>query len=38
MTISVEAGVVRRDFGSESFGYGDEPVGLASLRYGMTDS
>jgi outer membrane usher protein len=34
---SLEAGVVRRDFGIESFGYDDEPVGLLSLRYGMTD-
>ncbi len=34
---SLEAGVVRRDFGSESFGYDDSPVGLASLRYGITD-
>ena len=35
---SVDVGVVRRDFGSESFGYDDEPVGLASLRYGLSDS
>ncbi len=34
---SVEGGVVRRDYGTESFGYGDEPVGLASLRYGLTN-
>ncbi len=34
---SAEAGVVRRDFGSESFGYGDEPVVSASFRYGLTE-
>ncbi|MBC8036396.1 MAG: fimbrial biogenesis outer membrane usher protein, partial [Rhizobiales bacterium] len=34
---SIEAGVVRRDFGNESFGYDDSPVGLASLRYGIND-
>jgi len=34
---SLEAGVVRRDFGTESFGYDDSPVGLASLRYGIND-
>ena len=34
---SVDAGVMRRDFGVDSFGYGDEPVALASLRYGVTD-
>lgn len=35
---SVEAGVVRRGFGTESFGYADEPVGFASLRYGLTNN
>jgi outer membrane usher protein len=34
---SADAGVVRRDFGRESFGYADEPVGLASFRYGLAD-
>ena len=34
---SVEAGVVRRGFGSDSFGYADEPVALGSLRYGISD-
>lgn len=34
---SLEAGVVRRDFGNESFGYDDSPVGIASLRYGISD-
>jgi len=34
---SLEAGVVRRDFASESFGYDDSPVGIASLRYGISD-
>lgn len=34
---SLEAGVVRRDFGVEPFGYDTAPVALASLRYGLTD-
>jgi outer membrane usher protein len=34
---SLEAGVVRRDFGTGSFGYDDAPVALASLRYGIAD-
>ena len=34
---SAEAGVVRRDYGSESFGYDDEPVFLGSARYGISD-
>ncbi len=34
---SIEAGVVRRDFGAESFGYDDAPVALGSLRYGISD-
>ncbi len=34
---SLEAGVVRRDFGVESFGYDTAPAALASLRYGLTD-
>ena len=34
---SLEAGVVRRDFGSESFGYDNSPVAIASLRYGISD-
>ena len=35
---SADVGVVRRDYGSESFGYDDEPVGLASVRYGISDA
>ena len=34
---SLEAGVARRDFGSESFGYDSAPAALASLRYGISD-
>ncbi len=34
---SVDTGVMRRDFGVDSFGYGDEPVALGSVRYGVTD-
>lgn len=34
---SIDAGVLRSDFGTESFGYGDQPVGVASLRYGILD-
>jgi len=34
---SAEGGVVRRDYGTESFGYADEPVILGSLRYGISD-
>jgi outer membrane usher protein len=34
---SIEAGLARRDFATESFGYDDSPVGVASLRYGITD-
>jgi outer membrane usher protein len=35
--VSLEAGVLRRDFGSESFGYADEPVAIGSFRYGIAD-
>ncbi len=34
---SLEAGVVRRDFGTDPLGYDDAPVALASLRYGIND-
>lgn len=34
---SLDLGVARRDYGTESFTYGDEPLALASLRYGLTD-
>ena len=34
---SVEGGAVRLDYSSESFGYGDEPVMLGSMRYGISD-
>ena len=34
---SVDFGVVRRGYGTDSFGYDNEPVGLGSLRYGITD-
>lgn len=35
---SVDVGLARLDFGSDSFGYADQPVGLASLRYGLSNS
>jgi len=35
---SVDVGVVRRDFGSDTFGYDNELVGLGSLSYGLTDA
>jgi outer membrane usher protein len=35
---SADMGVVRRNFGSDSFGYDDELVGLGSLRYGLNDA
>ena len=34
---SVDVGVVRRNYGLESFDYGHEPVGTGSLRYGVSD-
>ncbi len=34
---SVDGGVMRRDYGVDNFGYEENPVGLASLRYGLTD-
>jgi outer membrane usher protein len=34
---SIESGVVRRNYGTDSFGYDDQPVGIASFRYGLTD-
>lgn len=34
---SAELGVLRRDYGLESFGYGGEPVASGSLRYGASD-
>lgn len=34
---SIDVGFLRSDFGVESFGYGDEPVAMASLRYGVLD-
>lgn len=34
---SADAGVARRHYGERSFDYGDDPLGLASLRYGLTD-
>jgi len=34
---SLDLGVARRDYGTESFAYGAEPLALASLRYGVTD-
>ena len=34
---SLEAGVVRLGFGTDSLGYEETPVSLASLRYGITD-
>jgi outer membrane usher protein len=33
---SAEAGVLRRDFGSRSFGYASQPVASASGRYGLS--
>jgi outer membrane usher protein len=35
---SADMGVVRRNFGTDSFGYDDELVGLASMRYGLNDA
>ncbi|MGH6820455.1 MAG: fimbria/pilus outer membrane usher protein, partial [Methylocella sp.] len=34
---SIDLGVARRDYGVESFSYDEQPLGLASLRYGITD-
>ncbi len=34
---SVDAGVARRGFGTDSFGYDDDPLALAGLRYGLSD-
>ncbi len=34
---SAQAGVVRRDYGMESFGYADQPVFVGSMRYGISD-
>jgi outer membrane usher protein len=34
---SAEAGFAREGYGSESFGYGQEPLASASLRYGLAD-
>lgn len=33
---SVEAGMVRRDYGIRSFSYADEPMGSATVRHGVT--
>lgn len=33
---SAEAGVLRRDFGSSSFGYASQPVASGSARYGLS--
>lgn len=35
---SLELGVMRRDFGSRSFGYDSAPVASASGRYGVSDA
>ena len=35
---SVEAGVLRRDYGQRSWGYAGEPVASGSLRYGVSDN
>lgn len=35
---SVEAGVVRRDYGTDSFGYDTDPALVGSFRYGVTNS
>ena len=34
---SLDMGVVRRNFGTDSFGYDDQPVALGSLRYGLSN-
>ena len=34
---SVEGGVARLDYGTESFGYADAPLVIGSLRYGISD-
>jgi outer membrane usher protein len=34
---SIDAGVARLGFGTDSFDYDDQPVALASLRYGLSD-
>ncbi len=35
---SADVGVVRRSYGTESFGYDDQPVGLGSVRYGLSNA
>lgn len=35
---SVEAGVLRRDYGQRSWGYANDPVASASGRYGVSDN
>ncbi len=35
---SLEVGSVRRGYGTDSFRYRSQPAGLASLRYGLTDT
>ncbi len=34
---SLDIGVARPEYGTQSFAYDDEPLALASLRYGLTD-
>jgi len=34
---SIDAGVARRGYGTDSFGYDDHPLALASLRYGLSN-
>jgi outer membrane usher protein len=35
---SLDMGVVRREYGNESFAYSDDPMAIASTRYGLSDS
>lgn len=35
---SVEAGVLRRDYGTRSFGYASSPAASASMRHGLSDT
>lgn len=37
LDFSMEAGLARRSYGTESFDYAGEPAAIASLRYGITD-
>ncbi len=38
LEFSAAAGVARRNYGAKSFDYGKDPVGSASIRYGLFDA